>query len=71
MNFVKVMSKIKRWTAGLKDAESNDLGTFVQAVPDGSQMTANKGFRAFGDILRNKILASMDNNSVDALEISA
>lgn len=65
-NFVKVMDKIKGITTGLKDANIKlTSGLFVQAVPDASQMTANKVAAERYDIVRNKILASLENNTVD------
>jgi chemotaxis protein MotB len=65
-NFVKVMDKIKGVTAGLKDADIRvTSGLFVQAVPDGSVMSANKVAAERYDIVRNKILASLDNNTVN------
>lgn len=64
-NFVKVMDKIKGVTGGLKDANIKiTSGLFVQAVPDGSLLTANKVASERFDIVRNKILASMENNTV-------
>lgn len=64
-NFVAVMDKIKGVTAGLKDADISLLsGLFVQAVPDGSMMTAQKVAAERLDIVRNKILASLEENSV-------
>jgi chemotaxis protein MotB len=63
--FVKVMDKIKGVTSGLKDAEIKvTSGLFVQAVPDGSLMSANKVASERFDIVRNKILASLENNTV-------
>ncbi|WP_347359134.1 flagellar motor protein MotB [Bdellovibrio sp.] len=65
-NFVKVMDKIKGITTGLKDANIKlTSGLFVQAVPDASAMTANKVAAERYDIVRNKILASLENNTVD------
>lgn len=64
-NFVKVMDKIKGVTSGLKDAEIKvTSGLFVQSVPDGSLMSANKVASERFDIVRNKILASLENNTV-------
>lgn len=64
-SFVKVMDKIKAVTAGLKDAEIKiTSGLFVQAVPDGSVMSANKVASERFDIVRNKMLASMESNTV-------
>lgn len=64
-NFVKVMDKIKGVTVGLKDAEIKvTSGLFIQAVPDGSLMSANKVASERFDIVRNKILASLEDNSV-------
>jgi chemotaxis protein MotB len=64
-NFVKVMDKIKGVTTGLKDADIKlTSGLFVQAVPDGSVMSANKVAAERFDIVRNKILASLESNTV-------
>lgn len=64
-NFVAVMDKIKGVTAGLKDADIKvTSGLFVQAVPDNSVMSANKVAAERFDIVKNKILASLDNNTV-------
>lgn len=64
-SFVKVMDKIKGVTAGLKDADIKiTSGLFVQAVPDGSLMSANKVASERFDIVRNKMLAAMENNTV-------
>jgi Flagellar motor protein len=64
-NFVSVMDKIKGVTVGLKDADIKLLsGLFVQAVPDSSQMTAQNVANQRLDIVRNKILASLEDNSV-------
>ncbi|HEX7672829.1 MAG TPA: flagellar motor protein MotB [Bdellovibrio sp.] len=65
-NFVNVMDKIKGITTGLKDADIKvTSGLFVQAVPDASLMTANKVASQRYDIVRNKILASLENSSVN------
>ncbi|UXR64386.1 chemotaxis protein MotB [Bdellovibrio bacteriovorus] len=65
-NFVKVMDKIKGITTGLKDANIKlTSGLFVQAVPDASLMTANKVAAERYDIVRNKILASLESNTVN------
>lgn len=64
-NFVKVMDKIKGVTSGLKDADIKiSSGLFVQAVPDGSLMSANKVASERFDIVRNKILAATESSSV-------
>lgn len=64
-NFVKVMDKIKGVTTGLQDAEIKlTSGLFVQAVPGGSVMTANKVAAERFDLIRNKILASTESNTV-------
>lgn len=64
-NFVKVMDKIKGISSGLKDADIKiTSGLFVQAVADSSVMTANKVASERFDIVRNKVLASLDNNTV-------
>lgn len=64
-NFVKVMDKIKAVTGGLKDANIKvTSGLFVQSVPDRSVMSANKVASERFDIVRNKILASLDSNTV-------
>lgn len=63
--FVKVMDKIKGVTGGLRDADIKlTSGLFIQAVPDGSAMTANKVAAERLDIVRNKILAALENNTV-------
>ncbi|WP_374033986.1 flagellar motor protein MotB [Bdellovibrio bacteriovorus] len=65
-NFVKVMDKIKGITTGLKDADIKlTSGLFIQAVPDGSVMSANKVASERFDIVRAKILASLENNTVN------
>ncbi|WP_413943345.1 flagellar motor protein MotB [Bdellovibrio sp. HCB-162] len=67
-NFVKVMDKIKGVTGGLKDADIKiTSGLFVQAVPDGSLMSANKVASERFDIVRNKILASLESNTVSVV----
>lgn len=64
-SFVKVMDKIKGVTGGLRDADIKlTSGLFIQAVPDGSVMTANKVAAERFDIVRNKILAGLENNTV-------
>lgn len=64
-NFVHVMDKIKGVTTGLKDADIKlTSGLFVQAVPDASEMTANKVASQRLDIVRNKILASLESSTV-------
>ena len=63
--FVSVMDKIKGVTTGLKDADIKiTSGLFVQAVPDSSVMSANKVASERFDIVRNKILASLESNTV-------
>ncbi|UOF01007.1 flagellar motor protein MotB [Bdellovibrio reynosensis] len=64
-NFVGVMDKIKGVTVGLKDADIKiTSGLFIQAVPDGSVMSANKVASERFDMIRNKVLASLENNTV-------
>ncbi|MNT27779.1 hypothetical protein D3C72_1634220 [compost metagenome] len=64
-SFVSVMDKIKGVTTGLKDADIKLLsGLFVQAVPDGSQASAQNVANQRLDIVRNKMLASLEDNSV-------
>lgn len=64
-NFVHVMDKIKGVTAGLKDAEIKlTSGLFVQSVPDGSAMTANRVASQRLDIVRNKVSASLESSTV-------
>ncbi|KHD89176.1 MAG: chemotaxis protein MotB [Bdellovibrio sp. ArHS] len=64
-SFVKVMDKIKGITTGLKEADIKlTSGLFVQAVADGNVMTANKVAAERFDIVRNKILASLETNTV-------
>lgn len=65
-NFVNVMDRIKGITTGLKDADIKvTSGLFVQAVPDASLMTANRVASQRYDVVRNKILASLENSSVN------
>lgn len=65
-NFVKVMDKIKGVTTGLKDAEIKlTSGLFVQAVADSSPMLAKKVASERLVLVRNKILASLENSTVD------
>lgn len=64
-SFVKVMDKIKGVTAGLKDADIKiTSGLFIQSVPNGSEITANKVALERLDIVRNKMLAALDNSTV-------
>ena len=64
--FVTVMDKIKGIMSGLKDANVKiTSGLFVQAVPDGSVTSANKVASERYDIVRNKIMASLENNTVN------
>jgi chemotaxis protein MotB len=50
----------------LKDAEVKlTSGLFVQAVPDGSVMSANRVASQRLDIVRNKVLASLESSSVN------
>jgi chemotaxis protein MotB len=65
-NFVKVMDKIKGVTTGLKDADIKlTSGLFVQAVADSSPMLAKKVASERLVLVRNKILASLENSTVD------
>lgn len=65
-NFVKVMDKIKGVTTGLKDAEIKlTSGLFVQAVADSSPMLAKKVASERLVLVRNKVLASLENSTVD------
>lgn len=65
-NFVKVMDKIKGVTTGLKDADIKlTSGLFVQAVADSSPMVAKKVASERLVLVRNKILASLENSTVD------
>jgi chemotaxis protein MotB len=64
-SFVSVMDKVKGATAGLKDADIRITSAlFVQAVPDSSMMTAQKVATERLDIVKNKMLASLEENSV-------
>lgn len=63
--FVKVMDKMKGVISGLKDADIKiTSGLFVQAVPNGSEITANKVATERLDIVRSKLLASLENGTV-------
>ena len=65
-NFVKVMDKIKGVTTGLKDADIKlTSGLFVQAVADSSPMVAKKVASERLVLVRNKVLASLENSTVD------
>lgn len=65
-NFVKVMDKIKGVTTGLKDADIKlTSGLFVQAVADSSPMLAKKVASERLVLVRNKVLASLENSTVD------
>lgn len=67
-SFVGVMDKIKGVTVGLKDADIKiTSGLFIQAVPDGSVMSANKVASERFDMVRNKVLASLESNTVTVL----
>lgn len=64
-NFVKVMDKIVGVTAGLKDADIKlTSALFVQSVPDESPATANRVASERLDLIRNKLAASLEENSV-------
>lgn len=64
-NFVQVMDKVKGVTVGLRDADIKiTSGLFVQAVPDASLMSANKVASERFDMVRNKVLASLESNTV-------
>ena len=64
-NFISVMEKIKGVTAGLKDADIKlTSGLFVQAVPDANLMTAQKIASERLDLVKNKVAASLEENSV-------
>lgn len=65
-NFVNVMDKIKGVTTGLKDADIKlTSGLFVQAVPEQSEMAANRVASQRLDVIRNKILASLESSTVN------
>lgn len=65
-NFVNVMDHIKGITTGLKDADIKvTSGLFVQAVPEASLMVANRVASQRYDVVRNKILASLEHSSVN------
>lgn len=64
-SFVAVMDKIKGITTGLKDADINITSMlFQQAVLEGTPAAAERVATNRLDIIKNKILASLDNNSV-------
>lgn len=64
-HFISVMEKIKGVTAGLKDADIKlTSGLFIQAVADGNATTAQKVASERLDLVKNKIAASLEENSV-------
>lgn len=63
--FVVIMGKVRSVVSGLKDATIEiDSRMFVQAVPDQNPETALRVASERLDIVRNKVLASLENNSV-------
>lgn len=63
--FVSVMNKINGITTGIKDAQiSLTSMMFQQAVSDGSLITAERVATNRMDIVKNKILASLEHNTV-------
>lgn len=63
--FVVVMGKVRAVVSGLKDAKIElESRMFVQAVPDQNSETALRVASERLDIVRNKVLASLENNSV-------
>jgi chemotaxis protein MotB len=63
--FGKVMDKIKGVISGLSDADIKiTSGLFVQVVPNGSEITANKVATERLDVVRSKLLASIENGTV-------
>jgi len=63
--FIDVMDKVKGVTTGLQDAEIKvTSGLFVQAVPGSSVTLANKISSQRLDLVKNKIQAGLEFNSV-------
>lgn len=63
--FVEVMDKLKGVTTGLKDAEFKITSLlFDQSVSDGNHSTAEKVASQRLDLIRSKVEASLDNNTV-------
>jgi chemotaxis protein MotB len=65
VTFVDVMDKIKGVTTGLQDAEIKvTSGLFVQAVPGSNPVLANKVSSQRLDLVKNKIQAGLEFNTV-------
>jgi chemotaxis protein MotB len=63
--FVDVMDKIKGITTGLQDSEIKvTSGLFVQAVPGSNAVLANKVSSERLDLVKNKIQAGLEYNTV-------
>ncbi len=63
--FVDVMDKIKGVTTGLQDAEIKvTSGLFIQAVPNSNPTVANKVSSERLDLVKNKIQAGLEFNTV-------
>jgi chemotaxis protein MotB len=70
--FIDVMDKIKGVTTGLQDAEIKvTSGLFVQAVPGSSAPLANKISSERLDLVKNKIQAGLEFNSVTLKSFSS
>lgn len=66
--FVSVMDKLKGVVTGLKDSEIRlDVQMFVQSVADQNTVTATKVAAERLDIVRNKVRASLEHDSVDVM----
>lgn len=63
--FVDVMDKVKGITTGLSDAEIKvTSGLFIQAVPGSSEALAKKVSAQRLDLVKSKIQAALENNTV-------
>ncbi len=66
--FVGVMDKLKGVVTGLKDSEIRlEVQMFVQSVPDQNPVSATKVAAERLDIVRNKVRASLEHDSVDVM----
>lgn len=69
--FVNIMDKVRVVTSGLKDANiSVSSNLFIQSIPGGSPMMANKISDERLDLVKNKISAGLENASVTVLGVS-
>lgn len=64
--FVNIMDKVKQVTVGLEEANVKIVSSlFTQAVPDETEITAKKVASERLDLVRSKVQASFEHNTVD------